>query len=437
MDKKISKKTWSAIVVFGLFGQIAWAVENMYFNVFLYNEIGGTTEDIALMVAASAIVATLTTLFVGAYSDKIRRRKIFISLGYILWGLSTLAFAFISRSNTALLFPSLQANKVLLFTVAAVVIMDCVMTFFGSTANDAAFNAWITDITVPQNRATVEGVLSAMPLFAMLIVAGGFGIIIDSVGYCWFFMGLGLIVSLSGVLGLLLIKESGSGVKASEKYYKNIFYGFRPSVIKENKYLYIAFLAVGIEGISSQVFMPYLLVYMERYLNLTMVQYSIILAIVVLGAAIFGILIGSFIDKKGKSKFVYLSALIYIVGLFFMYFSRNIVLIGVVGIVMLAGSVLLGIVLNAIIRDKTPKDKVGLFQGIRMIFFVLIPMVIGPYIGNAVISSSNQTYINEFNDVVNIPVPGIFLAAAAVGVFMFIPMFFLVNNLKKVEKGEG
>lgn len=433
---KLSRKTWSAIIVFGLFGQIAWAVENMYFNVFLYNEIGGTTDDIALMVAASAIVATLATLLIGAYSDKLNRRKVFISAGYILWGIATLAFAFISRENTALLFPSLTTKKVLFLTVAFVVIMDCVMTFFGSSANDAAFNAWITDITVPQNRAGVEGVLSAMPLLAMLIVAGGFGAIIEGVGYPTFFVILGLTVSLSGVLGLFLIKESGSGIRSKERYYKNILYGFRPNVVKENKYLYIAFLSTGIFGISSQVFLPYLIVYMERFLALSIMEYSIVLAIAILGAATFGVLIGRFIDKKGKSKFVFISAFIYIIGLCLMFFMRNFVLISFVGIIMMGGFVLLQIVLNSVIRDKTPKDKAGLFQGIRMIFFVLIPMVVGPYIGNGVIKKSNQTYINEFGELVNIPVPDIFLAAAIVALFMLIPMYFLVANLRKNEKGK-
>jgi MFS family permease len=436
MDTKISKKTWSAIVVFGLFGQIAWAVENMYFNVFLYNEIGGTTDHIALMVAASAIVATVATLLTGAYSDKINRRKVFISGGYILWGISTLVFAFISRANTAALFPSMQAQKVLLLTVGAVVIMDCVMTFFGSSANDAAFNAWITDITVPKNRAGVEGVLSAMPLLAMLVVSGGFGMIIESVGYPMFFIILGSTVSLSGLLGLLLIKESRSGIRSEEKYYKNIFYGFRPRVIAENKFLYIALISMSAFGISSQVFLPYLIVYLEKYLQFSVMEYSIVLAVAVLGAAIFGILIGRLIDKKGKSKFVFISAFVYIIGLVLMFFARSLYLLIAIGIVMMGGFVMLEIVLNSVIRDKTPKDKAGMFQGIRMIFFVLLPMVIGPYIGNGVINQSNQTYLNEFGEIVKIPVPDIFLAAAKVALFMLIPLFILVLNIRKAENEE-
>lgn len=139
---------------------IGWTVENMYFNVYVYNTITGNTTVIASMVAFSAITATLTTLFMGALSDKVGKRKIFICAGYIIWGFTTFAFSLITVHNTSVLFPA--ANAVMLAGVF-VVIMDCVMTFFGSTANDAAFNAWITDVTEPQNRGKTETVLAIMP----------------------------------------------------------------------------------------------------------------------------------------------------------------------------------------------------------------------------------------------------------------------------------
>ncbi|MDD3106536.1 MAG: MFS transporter, partial [Bacilli bacterium] len=134
MNKKyVGKRIWATLILFGLFGQLAWMIENMYFNLFLYNKISGDPKAIASMVAASAITATLTTIFMGALSDRVSKRKLFMSVGYILWGLVTLSFAFISVDNMAKIFNS--ANIVLV-TVAVVIIMDCIMTFFGSMAND-------------------------------------------------------------------------------------------------------------------------------------------------------------------------------------------------------------------------------------------------------------------------------------------------------------
>ena len=94
-------RTWAALLIFGLFGQIAWVIENMYFNVFLYNTISGDAGMIAAMVSASAITATVTTLVMGALSDKIGRRKALIIVGYLLWGVSVAACAFISTENIA------------------------------------------------------------------------------------------------------------------------------------------------------------------------------------------------------------------------------------------------------------------------------------------------------------------------------------------------
>ena len=152
---KLSKKTWTTIILFGLIGQIAWSIENNEFNLFLFNYIGGSTSDIARMVAYSAIAATLTTLVMGTLSDKIGHRKLFLCVGYILWGISTLAFAFISRDNVARF---VSEEKVLSTTASLVVLMDCVMTFFGSTANDASFNSWVTENTEESNRTKVEGI---------------------------------------------------------------------------------------------------------------------------------------------------------------------------------------------------------------------------------------------------------------------------------------
>ena len=87
MKKKLGGKFWAAMLIFGLIGQIAWIVENMYLNVFLYKMFNASAADISLMVGASSVSATLTTILVGAFSDKIGKRKLLICLGYIVWGI--------------------------------------------------------------------------------------------------------------------------------------------------------------------------------------------------------------------------------------------------------------------------------------------------------------------------------------------------------------
>ena len=86
-NKKLSPSLLMNIILFGFMGQVAWAVENNFFNLYML-KIGGDMHDISVMIAVSAIVAFLTTLFMGSLSDKINKRKIFICAGYILWGIS-------------------------------------------------------------------------------------------------------------------------------------------------------------------------------------------------------------------------------------------------------------------------------------------------------------------------------------------------------------
>lgn len=171
MNGKLGARNWIALILIGLFGQFAWTIENMYFNVYLYNTISQDPRYIAAMVGWSAAAATLTTLLMGALSDRVGKRRVFISCGYILWGLSTAAFGYVTKENAARLFPGVNAVAA---AAVSIVVLDCVMTFFGSTANDAAFNAWVTDVTNEKNRGRAESVLQILPLVSMLVIFAAF-----------------------------------------------------------------------------------------------------------------------------------------------------------------------------------------------------------------------------------------------------------------------
>jgi MFS family permease len=437
---KLRKNVLWALIIFGLFGQIAWTIENMYFNVFLYKTIDSSQsgiDAIAVMVAASAITATLTTLIMGALSDKLGKRKVFVVAGYLIWGVIIMSFAFVSKANTAKLFPGAEVVGA---TVAIVVALDCLMTFFGSTANDASFNAWVTDVTVPENRGKAEGILSALPLLALLIVFGGFDGLTQGVNPRWdlFFYIIGGMVILGGIAGLFIIKDNCVAHESNANYFKNIIYGFRPSVIKNNKPLYIILIAMGIFCTAQQVFMPYLIIYIEYYLGIK--NYAIVLAIVLILAAVISVLMGKQVDKYGKHKFLYLSAAIFTVGLFIMYLhgkfmksnmTVNMIFLTIFGTIMMGGSLLLSLIINAGARDYMPEEQRGHYNGIRMIFFVLIPMVVGPAIGAKIISRSDATYIDPtYQTVQTVPNAELFLWAGIISIIVFIPLLFIVRHMK-------
>jgi len=294
--KRLSGRMWASFILIGFVGQLAWTIENMYFNVFLYNTISTDPNAIATMVAASAAAATITTLLMGALSDRVGRRKPFICAGYILWGISTTAFGFIRVESVAAWAGAAKAASV---AALLVVVMDCVMTFFGSTANDAAFNAYITDSTTPENRGKVESVLATLPLLSMLTIFGGFDWLTQQGEWRAFFLIFGALVVLTGILACFLLKETPQGAPKGN-YFAEILYGFRPSVVRSNGALYLALLAFGVFSVAVQVFFPYLIIYMQNYLKLN--AYALVLGAVLLAASLISILSGSLRQTQLRSS---------------------------------------------------------------------------------------------------------------------------------------
>ena len=428
MSKTLNARKWLGIVLIGLFGQFAWTIETMYFNVFLYNTISTDPGYIASMVAWSATVATLTTLLMGALSDRLGRRKALITLGYVLWGVSTGLFGFITPENAARLFPGANAAAA---AAILVVVLDCVMTFFGSTANDAAFNAYITDVTDQSNRGRVESVLAILPLISMLVIFGLFDGLTQQGRWKEFFGIFGIAVSVVGLLSLGLIRDDEGLKPRKDSTFKNLLYGLRPGVVKENPELYLSFAAFCLFSIGVQVFFPYLIIYIQNYLGIT--DYALILGVVLILASVISVVSGRFIDRLGKLVFVFPAALIMLLGLLGMYFVRKPAGVMVAGTVMMGGYMMVSAALSANIRDWTPEGKVGHFQGIRMIFAVLLPMVIGPAIGAAVIRGSNSTYV-ELGQVKTVPTPGIYLASGAVLLLSVLPILLLRRREKQLPR---
>ena len=213
--EKLGGKFWLALVIFSLIGQVAWVVENMYFNVFIYEMFNASPADISAMVAASSIAATVTTLLIGALSDKIGKRKLFICGGYIVWGISIWSFSLIRMDVIEAVFPSVASAAAV--GVSLVIIMDCVMTFFGSSANDACFNAWLTDVSDDSNRGHIEGINSMMPLVAILVVFGGFmGFDLNKAeSWTLIYQIIGIVVFVLGIQ--LLSKSISSCIKSYAK----------------------------------------------------------------------------------------------------------------------------------------------------------------------------------------------------------------------------
>ncbi len=418
------RKFYLALVLFSLIGQVAWVVENMYFNVFIYKMFNASAADISLMVQASAVAATLTTIFIGALSDRLQKRKIFMCLGYVAWGVSILAFAFVRLDVISSLFGA--AVSAASAAVTIVIILDCVMTFFGSSANDAAYNAWLTDRTDETNRGRAEGVNSMMPLIAILVVFGGFMGFDLSAAESWttIYIVIGAVVLVVGAVGFFLVEDAPAKQPDTLGYFATILYGFRPKVVRENSRLYFTLAGFVLFGVSIQVFMPYLIIYYEQTLG--MADYVLIMAPAILLAAVVTVLFGRLIDVRGFRGTVFLSLALLAAGYVLLFVFPG--LVHVEGFAMKApvflGSLLMmcgylsGMaVFGAQIRNETPPHMAGRFQGLRIIAQVLIPGVIGPAVGAAILKNAD-TVLNSDGTRSFLPNENIFLAALVVALIL-------------------
>ena len=430
MKQKGKGRFYLALVLFGLLGQIAWVVENMYLNVFIYKMFAASPGDIRLMVSASAVAATLTTIFMGALSDKIGKRRLFISGGYILWGISIFAFAALRVDWISAIIPMTVSAATV--GISLTVALDCIMTFFGSTANDAAFNAWLTDSTTEKNRGAAEGLNAMMPLIAILLVFGGMMLVPASLSqsmpayWTLMFCVIGGLVLIAGILGFFLIKDPA--IKpVKDGYFSSVLYGFRPSTVAKHPQLYVLLGIFVLFNIAIQIFMPYLIIYYE--VSLGMADYVLVMAPAIILASVATALWGRVYDKKGFKPTGVIALLWLCVGFVVLYLCRGKLLVFIGSLLMMCGYLCGAAVFGAKIRDLTPAGKAGRLQGVRIFTQVLLPGVIGPWIGELVLADAERI-VNGDGTESFVPSADIFLTALVVaGVVLLLVV--LLGEKKK------
>ncbi len=420
-----TRNVWG-ILLLGTAGQIAWAVENGWFNTFVYDRITTDPNPIAWMVAVSAIVATVTSLIMGIASDrtvnKHGKRKPYIVLGYIFWGIITA------------IYPMVEWIQITGIAIVMVIILDAVMTFFGSTANDAAFNAWLADISESSNRNRIDALNRLTSFVAQILALIAAGLIIDNFGYFVFFYILGGLVTLTGVISAFLLESKRSEVE--EPKLKTPFWSEFKSLVdirvfKNNRNLFLLFMNMALSGIASQIYFPYLFIFVENYLGFTKTEIALRLGGLMIFTIIMMIVIGLISHKFNRKTQILIGS---VIGSVFMIIMSQIaddfveqsldtlpvLVIFFIGyIFMLAAQIAHG----GWLLDRYPGGEEGKFQGVRMIFMVALPMVVGPPIGSFIIQTFGIPVEGGF-----IPTPEIFLFGGIFSLFALIPILMINKN---------
>lgn len=422
---KISAKNWIIIWVAGLAGQLCWNIENQWFNTFVYAKIAPNPAIISWMVGVSAVLTTFATFLMGTVSDRIGKRRPFISLGYILWGIFTIVF------GATEFFP--KNNIILLGTF--VVLFDGVMSFFGSFGSDAGLNPWMTDISNEKNRGGIGAAVAVQPVVATIIGSVAFGYIIGVLDYFGFFIVMGAFIGMIGIFSFFTVKEAPTlkPNKDPKGYWHQFASAFNFKIFKENKMLFWTLITFAAFFISFNIYFPHILNYLIYTKGYSVGDAGLFFGIGLIVAIPSTILASKFINKGKFAWVLSIAVAINIIGLFFVTIPN---LAGMlIGIFLVgAGYMCVYQTLTVMVKNLYPEDQRAQFEGIRLLFFVCIPMVIGPAIASPIIKSYGLPMVNEYGEAGFAPTNILLYVSGIVALLTYIPIYFANKQQKIMEK---
>ena len=436
---------WILVWGLGLIGQLVWNIENQWFNTFVYAKIAKDPTIISWMVAVSAFATTVSTFLFGTLSDRRGRRKPFVALGYILWGIFTILFGtteFITAGRSA------DTAKLLVLAATAVVLADALMSFFGSMGNDAGFNAWLNDNMNDRNRSAIGAALATQPILGTIVgvVVGGM-LIGKSDNYMLLFVVEGGMAIVFGLLAFFFMKDV-PGLKPNRQgsFSRQLLSGFDFKALGKRKELLWVFLVVCVYFIGFNVYYPHVGNYMIYYLGFSPDSIGLIQGIALL-LGMLSVIPASML--LNRNKFVPAAALAVLLSLV------GVGMLGLVGrpekvdpstilnwnllIAMFffgCGYIMFMQVSSVWMKQLFPEEAKGQFEGFRIVFFVLIPWVVSPFIANPIIKRNGQI-LDQDGLPAYLPTHVLFLISTALILLTLLPLFFAARHRRARLEAEG
>lgn len=423
---------WLLIWGLGIAGQLCWNMENQWFNTFVYAKIAKDPTIISWMVGVSAAATTFSTFFWGTISDRRGRRKMVISLGYIFWGIFTIVFGmtqYITKGQLEL------SSQLLMVAGIAVVSADAIMSFFGSMGNDGGFNAWANDMMTDSNRGQIGAAMATQPVIGTLVgtVVGGMLVGKDD-NYMRLFITMGVMVILFGIIALLFLEDSPYLLPNRKgSFWRQFLSAFNFKRYFSLKELVWVNLTLSVYFIAFNMYFAHLGNYIIYYLGFTADMMGLIEGIPLVLSMLMVIPATRLINKNKSPLICMASIILNFAGVLLLGFygkPENMNPSTIFNCLLLLAVFLVGSGYIVILQTLTvwskqlyPADSRGQFEGIRILFFVLIPMVVAPLISNPIIKQSGK-FIDEYGFTEYLPTHKLFLAAAGLVLLTFIPLIF-------------
>jgi MFS family permease len=178
-----------------------------------------------------------------------------------------------------------------------------------------------------------------------------------------------------------------------------------------------------------------MIVYLENYAGVTKTEYSIIGGTVVVGAAILAIPFGILADRWNKRAMIAAAIVLSSLGGILLSLVNTLPLLAIAGFLWQGFAMAVSIASVAWLKDLLPEERRGKFLGIRMIFWIAIPMVVGPWIGSMLIQAYGiPTTVN--GQAGYIPVPIIFQVGSLIALLGLIPLYFTRNQKQNEARND-
>ena len=457
--KQKNKAFWPIVWGMGLAGQLCWNMENQWFNTFVYAKISGDVNIVTWMVIVSALVTTVSTFVFGTWSDRLGKRRIFVSLGYIIWGFTTIAFGLTEYARDS------GIGALAALSGALVVATDAIMSFFGSMAYDAGYSVWLNDHTSEKNAGQVGAALAVLPILSTVIgtVVGGMLINIGNptVGtahydpsqdnYQLLFWTMGIFVIVVGFASLFFMKDHPD-VKAHKQgsFMQQLVSVFQLETLNRNPHLKEMLLACTVNCvffIPFNFYFTHLGNWLIYDIGLTTGDMGLVEGIALLLAALFTIPFAKVINSGkipqvcaasviintlgllGISKFVTGPESINSGNLFSFDNLHLFFFVFLVGV----GYVLISQAATVWVKVLFPEENRGALEGVKVIAFTLIPMFVGTLLGNVIIKNTPQPVpvYDVYGHIIDVPQENLFGIAGIMVLLTLIPLYFGAKEYRK------
>lgn len=291
MDQKNTKKTVRTFSFASFLNDLGSDMISPIWPIFITTVLGAPMSILGLIDGLGEAIVSISQAISGYISDKIRKRKIFIWLGYFFAGLSRWGYA--------------------ISTIWQQIIPFRILDRLGKI-RDAPRDAILADISVKKNRGRNFGILEAMDSLGAV-----FGIIIcilffEKLGYRNLFMIAAIPSFIAVLLVLFIIKE-----KKSEDIH--IYKGMSFKDLDKNFKIFLT--SSAFFGLGSFTY-SFLLIYAKEF-GFKVTFIPILYLIFTACTSLFALPFGKISDKIGRKNVLIISYILWILVCLSFIFIHN------------------------------------------------------------------------------------------------------------------